>query len=42
MDEDPKGRNDFVAKLYIMGGIPGIVIFVVVTFAFARSCNFAA
>ena len=42
MDEEPKGKNDFIATLYILGGIPGIAIFLIVTFAFARSCNFPA
>jgi hypothetical protein len=38
-DEEPRGRVDAVSILYIFGGIPVIVLYLVVLFAFARSCN---
>lgn len=38
-DEEQRGKLDAVAILYIFGGIPVIVLFLVVLFAFARSCN---
>jgi len=42
MDEEPKGKLDGVAYLYIIGGIPAILLFLVVLFALARSCNIPA
>ena len=42
MDEESQGKVDLVSVLYVAGGIPGIVVFLVVTFWFARSCGFAA
>ena len=37
-DEDP-GKVDLVSILYIFGGSPVIVLYLVVLFWFARSCN---
>jgi hypothetical protein len=42
MDEEPKGKLDAVSYLYIVGGIPAILGFLVVLFALARSCNIPA
>ncbi len=42
MDEEPRGKVDRVAILYIVGGVPAIVLFLTVVFALARSCNFPA
>ncbi len=42
MDEEPRGKNDLIAKLYIVGGVPAIVLFIVVLFAFTRSCGIPA
>lgn len=42
MEEEPRGRVDLVAVLYIVGGIPALVAFLVVLFALARSCDIAA
>ena len=42
MDEEPRGRVDLVSILYIVGGIPALVGFLVVLFALARSCNVPA
>lgn len=38
-DEEPRGKLDAVSLLYIFGGIPVIVLYMVVLFALARSCN---
>jgi hypothetical protein len=38
-DEEPRGKLDVVSLLYIFGGIPVIVLYLVVLFALARSCN---
>ncbi len=42
MQEEPRGKLDRVAILYIFGGIPVIVTFLFVLFALARSCNWPA
>jgi hypothetical protein len=42
LDEQPRGRVDLVSILYIVGGIPALVGFLVVLFALARSCNVPA
>ena len=42
MDEQPRGRVDLVAVLYIIGGIPALVAFLVILFSLARSCDIAA
>ena len=42
MDEERQGKVDLTSVFYIVGGTPGIVVFLVVTFWFARSCGFAA
>lgn len=41
-DEEPRGRVDLVSILYIFGGIPAIVLFLMVLFGLARSCNVPA
>ena len=38
-DEEPRGKVDAISLLYIFGGIPMIVLYLVVLFALARSCN---
>jgi hypothetical protein len=42
MDEEPRRKNDKIAKIYIATGVPGIILFIVVIFAFSRSCGIAA
>jgi hypothetical protein len=42
MDQQPRGKNDLVAKLYVAFGIPAIILFMVVLFSFTRSCGIAA
>jgi hypothetical protein len=42
VDEEPRGKVDLVAVLYIVGGIPALVAFLVVLVALARSCDIAA
>ena len=41
-DETPKGKVDLVAVLYILGGIPAIVAYIVLSFILARFLNFPA
>jgi len=42
MDEEPRRKNDLTAKLYIAFGVPSIVLFMVILFAFTRSCGIPA
>lgn len=45
MDEEPReprGKVDLVSILYIFGGVPVIVLYLVVLFGLARSCNVSA
>jgi hypothetical protein len=42
MDEEPRGKNDLAAKLYIAFGVPAIILFMVVLFSFTRSCGIPA
>jgi hypothetical protein len=39
---DQRGRVDLVSVLYIVGGIPSIVLYIVICFALARLFNFPA
>jgi hypothetical protein len=41
-EEEPHGKVDLVSLLYIFGGIPMIVLYLVVLFGLARSCNVSA
>lgn len=41
-EEKPPGKVDVVSLLYIFGGIPVIVLYLVVLFGLARSCNVPA
>ncbi len=40
--EEPRGRLDAVAVLYIVGGIPALVGFLVLLFWGARACDIPA
>ncbi len=42
MDEEPRRKNDLVAKLYVVFGIPAIILFMVVLFSFTRACGIPA
>jgi hypothetical protein len=42
VDEEPRGKVDLVAVLYIVGGIPALVGFLVVIFTLTRACNIPA
>jgi hypothetical protein len=42
VDEEPRRKNDLVAKLYIAFGVPSIILFMVVLFSFTRSCGIPA
>ena len=37
--QETHGKVDLVSILYIVGGIPSIVLFLWVLFFFARTCN---
>ena len=41
-DDEPRGKTDLVSKLYIAFGVPGIVLFIAILFAFTRSCGIPA
>jgi hypothetical protein len=42
LQDESRGKVDFVSILYIFGGIPVIVLFLWVLFGFARACNIPA
>jgi hypothetical protein len=42
MEEEPRGKVDLASVLYVVGGVPALVLFLVVIFALARSCNLPA
>jgi len=42
MEEQPRGKVDLTSVLYVVGGVPALVAFLVVIFALARSCNLPA
>jgi len=42
MDEEPRGKTDLAAKLYVAFGVPSIVLFIVILFWFTRSCGIPA
>ncbi len=42
MDQEPKRKNDLVAKLYVAFGVSAIILFMVVLFSFTRSCGIPA
>ena len=41
-EEQNEGKVDGLSVAYILGGIPVIVLFLVILFAGARSCNWPA
>lgn len=42
MQDEPRGKVDWVAILYIVGGIPALVSFLVVLFSLTHACNIPA
>jgi hypothetical protein len=42
MEDENQGKVDLASILYCVTGIPGIVLFLVVLFGMARSCNIPA
>jgi len=42
MQDEPRGKVDRTAILYIVGGIPALVGFLVVLFSLTRACNIPA
>jgi hypothetical protein len=42
VEDEQRGKVDLVAVLYIVGGIPALVGFLVLVFWLARACNVPA
>ena len=42
MEDEQRGKLDVVSILYIVGGIPALVTFLVVVFSFTHACNIPA
>lgn len=42
MEEEPRGKVDTVAILYIVGGIPALVGFLILLFSLTHACNISA
>jgi hypothetical protein len=42
VQDEPRGKVDFVSILYIFGGIPVIVLFLWVLFGLTRACDIPA
>ena len=42
MEDEPRGKVDLVAILYIVGGIPAVVGFLVLLFVLTRACHISA
>jgi hypothetical protein len=42
MEEEPENNVDATSLAYIFGGIPALVLFIVVLFWGARACNWPA
>jgi hypothetical protein len=42
VEDEPRGKVDLVAILYIVGGIPALVGFLVLLFWLTRACNVPA
>jgi hypothetical protein len=40
--EEQRGKMDLVSVLYIVGGIPALVTFLVVVFSLTHACNIPA
>ena len=41
-DEEPRGKVDLAAVLYVVGGIPVIWGFIIVLFSAVKACNIPA
>jgi hypothetical protein len=41
-EEEPRGKVDTVAILYIVGGIPALVGFLILLFSLTHACNISA
>lgn len=42
MEDEQRGKLDGVSLLYIVGGIPALVAFLVVVFSLTHACNIPA
>ena len=40
--EESRGKVDLVSVLYVIGGIPALVTFLVVLFGLTHACNISA
>jgi hypothetical protein len=40
--EEPRGKVDLTAILYIVGGIPALVGFLILVFSLTHACNIPA
>ena len=38
-DDEPKGQTDLVAVLYVVGGIPVVILFLVGLFTLVGACD---
>ena len=38
-DDEPRGRTDLVSVLYVVGGIPVIILFLVGLFSLVGACD---
>lgn len=42
MQDEPRGKPDLVSILYIVGGIPALVAFLVLLFSLTHACDISA
>ena len=42
MADESQGKTDLVSVVYVLGGIPVIIVFLFVLFGLARNCNIPA
>ncbi len=42
MDDESRGKVDLAAVLYVVGGIPALVGFLVILFSLTHACNIPA
>jgi len=42
LEDEERGKLDGVSILYIVGGIPAIVLFIVALFSLTHACNIPA
>jgi len=42
MDDESRGKVDLTSVLYVVGGIPALVAFLVIVFSLTHACNIPA